>query len=60
VNDLSDLLTVKELCEALKMSRSTIYRLRKNDNLPSYEIGGRVLFDLKEVKGWMKDKQKHK
>lgn len=60
MNDLSDLLTVKELCEALKMSRSTIYRLRKNDNLPSYEIGGRVLFDLKEVKGWMKDKQKHK
>lgn len=55
---MSDLLTVKELCDTLKMSRSTIYRLRKEDELPYYEIGGRVLFDLDEVKKWMKDKQK--
>lgn len=55
---MSDLITVKELGEKLKMSRSTIYRLRKNDNMPYYEIGGKVLFDLEEVRSWMKNKQK--
>lgn len=52
---MSKLLTVKELEEQLNLSRSTIYRLRKNEAFPYYEIGGRVLFDLKEVKEWMEE-----
>lgn len=55
---MSKLLTVKELEEKLSLSRATIYRLRKNDGLPYYEIGGRVLFDEKEVVKWMKGRQK--
>ncbi len=52
------LLTVREIEEKLSMSRSTIYRLRKNEGLPYYEVGGKVLFDLQEVRDWMKKRQK--
>lgn len=55
---MAELLTVKELQEKLSMSRSSIYRLRKNQGLPYYEVGGKVLFDLDEVKKWMKEQQK--
>ncbi|GAA0472747.1 helix-turn-helix domain-containing protein [Alkalibacillus silvisoli] len=56
---MGDLLTVKELESKLKMSRSTIYRLRKNEGMPYYEIGGKILFDLEDVTKWLKEnKQK--
>lgn len=55
---MSKLLTVKELEEKLSISRSTIYRLRKNEDLPYYEIGNRILFDLNEVKKWMRERKK--
>lgn len=57
---MSKLLTVKELGEILKLSRSTIYRYRKNEGLPYYELGGKVLFDLDEVMEWVKKRQKTK
>lgn len=57
---MGDLLTQKELGEQLKLSRSTIYRLRKNENMPYYEVGGKILFDLDEVKQWFKKTQKAK
>lgn len=57
---MSKLLTVKELEETLSMSRSTIYRLRKDDGMPYYEVGGKVLFDLQEVMSWIKQNQKQR
>ncbi|HWO77774.1 MAG TPA: helix-turn-helix domain-containing protein [Bacillus sp. (in: firmicutes)] len=50
---MSDLINQKQLEEALQISRSTIYRLRK-EGMPFYTIGDQVRFDLEEVKTWMK------
>lgn len=59
-DNVSKLLTVKELGEQLSLSRSTIYRLRKNSDFPFYEVGTRVLFDPDEVMEWIKKNKKQK
>lgn len=55
---MGDLITQKELGEKLKLSRSTIYRLRKEEGMPYYNLGSKVMFDLDEVKRWLKKRQK--
>ena len=49
-------LTVKELEEKFKLSRSTIYRLRK-EGMPYYKVGGSIRFDEDEVRDWLKNNQ---
>ena len=49
-------LTVKELEEKFKLSRSTIYRLRK-EGMPYYKVGGSIRFDEDEVREWLKNNQ---
>ncbi|WP_289143056.1 AlpA family transcriptional regulator [uncultured Brevibacillus sp.] len=52
-----ELLTTKELCNVLKVSRRTIARCRKYHGLPHYLSGpgGKPRFDLDEVQNWMKN-----
>lgn len=49
---MSELLTVKELEQILKVSRQTILAWRKN-GLPSKKIGTRVRFNLSDVNKWI-------
>lgn len=53
------MLTVKELCEYLKMHRNTIYRLIKK-GLPNINATGQFRFNLDEVLEWMKKNSKLK
>ena len=46
------LLTVEELMEMLKVSRTTIYLWRKN-GLPYKKVGRSIRFDYKEVRDWI-------
>lgn len=55
---MSELINQKQLEEALQISRSTIYRLRK-EGMPFYTIGDQVRFDLEEVMSWMQRPNKH-
>lgn len=51
---MKKLLTVKELMEILNVSRDSIYRWRKEKDLPYVVIGkGSVRFDLDEVNKWI-------
>jgi len=36
-------LTIKEFCAVTRISRTTLYRLVKNQTVPATKIGGRVL-----------------
>jgi excisionase family DNA binding protein len=49
---MSELLTIKELEQMLKVSRQTIYEWR-NRGLPYIKIGTRVRFKLDEVNKWI-------
>ena len=45
-------LTVDELANYLHISRSTIYRLLKRNQLPTLRIGNDLRFDVEEIDRW--------
>ena len=50
--EIKPLLTVQQLQEALNVSRSTVYEMRKK-GMPYKEIGKSVRFDYNEVMKWI-------
>ena len=47
-------LTVGEACELIRMSRVTLYRMIRKGIVPSYKIGGKRLFNRRELIQWVK------
>ena len=47
-------LTIRETSNFLKVSTSTLNRLIKHNNIPSYKLGDRRLFDRDELIEWVK------
>jgi len=44
----------KEVCEELKIHRTTLYRwMNKYPDFPAYRVGGQWRFDLDEIKKWI-------
>jgi len=54
--DKGNVLTSDKVCEMLNISKSTLYRLRKKNDLPSSKIEGRkgVFFRLEAIEEYMK------
>jgi len=46
---MAHIVTAKELCDYLKLSDSTIYKLALNGELPGFKIGDSWRFDMDEV-----------
>lgn len=53
---MNKLITEKELMEKLKLSRSSIVRLRK-EGLPFKKINRSVRYDEEEVQKWLENKE---
>jgi excisionase family DNA binding protein len=49
-----EFLTINEASRFLKISASTFNRLFRKENIPSYKIGGRRLFEKTELVEWVK------
>ena len=51
----TDLITIDELCDWLRVSRRTIDRRRKSGRLsiPEYDILGRPMYRRKQVEEWL-------
>jgi excisionase family DNA binding protein len=50
---MSELLSVGELCEYLRISRPSIYRLTSQRGIPMIKLGNRVLFDRQKIDTWL-------
>ena len=50
-------LTVKEACELIRTSRVTLHRMIRRGIVPSYKIGGKRLFNRKELIQWVKSQR---
>jgi excisionase family DNA binding protein len=46
----------KEICDTLEISRTTLYKLRLNGEIPEYRVGKQLRFALEEVKAALKIK----
>ena len=53
-------LTVREACELIRVSRVTLHRMIRKGMLPSYKIGGKRLFNRKELIQWVKSQREGK
>lgn len=50
---MSDLLTLKEVAEKLRVNRNTMHTLMLDNKLPSYKIGGVYRFKPEEVEKYI-------
>jgi len=52
----SDLLTEEQLCQALHVSRRSVWKFRtdRDNPLPFMRLGGKHVYDLEEVRAWAK------
>jgi len=50
-------LTVREACELIRISRVTLHRMIREGMVPSYKIGGKRLFNRKELIQWVKSQR---
>jgi excisionase family DNA binding protein len=54
---MANIVTAKELCDYLKLSDSTIYKLALNGELPGFKIGDSWRFDMDDVVEHIKAKK---
>ena len=47
------ILTVKETADALKVKPQRVYRMMRNDGLPSIRLGRQVRVDEDSLKKWL-------
>jgi len=48
-----DFLTVEETARLLRLTESGVMRLKARENLPAYKVGGRWLFNRRELGFWL-------
>lgn len=50
----SDIMTMKEVAEYLKLNEKTAYRLTSDGKLPAFKVGGSWRFRKSEIDDWTK------
>ena len=54
----SEIMTVKELSEYLKIAEKTAYKLVSGKKVPGFKIGGSWRFRKSEIDAWIKEQEK--
>lgn len=55
----SDILTVKEVAQYLKVNERTIYRLATSGELPAFRVGASWRFKQNEIDNWIAEQSSH-
>jgi excisionase family DNA binding protein len=54
----SDIMTMKELAEYLKLNEKTAYRLTSDGKIPAFKVGGSWRFRKTEIDSWISSQEK--
>ena len=54
----SDIMTIKEVAEYLKLTEKTAYRLAAEGKIPGFKVGGAWRFRCAEIDEWIERKTK--
>ncbi|MCK5791908.1 MAG: helix-turn-helix domain-containing protein [Ketobacter sp.] len=54
----SEILTIKEVAEYLKVNERTIYRLANKGEIPAFKVGNNWRFDRAKIAEWMNNQAK--
>ena len=57
VRNMSDIWTIKDVADYLKLTEKTAYRLVKEGKLPGFKVGGSWRFRRDEMERWTKEKK---
>lgn len=55
----SEILTIKEVAEYLKVNERTIYRLANKGEIPAFKVGNNWRFDRAKIAQWMESQARH-
>jgi excisionase family DNA binding protein len=53
---MKELLDTKQACEFLKLTRLTLYRLLKDEELPAFKLGRSWRFERSALEAWIEKK----
>lgn len=56
---LTDILTIREVAEYLKLNEKTTYRLVAEGKIPGFKVGGAWRFRRSEIERWIEMQEKH-
>jgi len=51
---MTDIMTIKEVADYLKINEKTIYKLAKEKKIPAFKIGGNWRFKKEAIDEWIK------
>ncbi len=54
----SDIITIKEVAEYLKIKEKTAYSLAASGDIPGFKVGGAWRFKKSEIDKWINNQQK--
>jgi excisionase family DNA binding protein len=49
----SDIMTIQEVCEYLKLNEKTAYRLAGEGKIPGFKVGGSWRFSRGNIENWI-------
>ncbi len=50
---LTDIMTIREVADYLKLTEKTAYRLAAEGKIPGFKVGGSWRFRRSEIEGWI-------
>jgi excisionase family DNA binding protein len=53
VKQAHEIMTLLEVCDWLRVHPSTVHRLLKRHEIPSFKVGGKWRFDSKSIDAWI-------
>jgi excisionase family DNA binding protein len=53
----SDIMTIQEVCEYLKLNDKTAYRLAAEGKIPGFKVGGSWRFRRGEIEKWIEEQE---
>jgi len=53
----SDIITIKDVAEYLKIKETTAYSLAAKGEIPGFKVGGSWRFSKKDIEQWIEDKK---
>ena len=55
----TDIMTIKEVAEYLKLKEKTAYKLVAEGKIPGFKVGGSWRFRKGEIEAWIKQQSDH-
>lgn len=54
----TDIMTIREIANYLKLTEKTAYRLTAEGRIPDFKVGGSWRFRRSEIEGWIDEQHK--